>query len=71
MGLLNEKKILQNRIDEIEKQLCFFIVDGDLKNRVAHIDEYDGTLWYDSVKVNTKEESILICEWYLKTVKEL
>ncbi len=64
MGLLEQKK-------EIENKLNFYLTDDDGKRWAAYINTTDGTIRVFSEKIFTKEESIAICEWYLKTVKEL
>lgn len=64
MGLLELKK-------EIESKLHFYTYDGTLKHLAAYISETDGKLHVFNDKVETKEESAQICEWYLKIVNEL
>ena len=63
-GLLAKKK-------EIEMKLEFYLYDGDEKYRAAYISDLDGTLHIWDDKLDTKEDCIAVCEWYLKTVKEL
>lgn len=70
-GLLEQKNKLEIKLEEINKKLHFYLSDGVNNHVVAFIDEYDGSLHLYKERVNTKEECISICEWYLKTVKEL
>ncbi len=63
-GLLEQKK-------KIESQLHFYTYDDNQKNLAAYISDMDGTLRMFNEKFETKEECAAMCEWYLKTVKEL
>lgn len=71
MGLLEQKRKLEIELQELDQKLHFNLSDGVKNYVVAYIDEYDGLFHLYNEKVNTKEECIAICEWYLKTAKEL
>lgn len=64
MGLLDQKR-------DIEMKLEFYLYDNDIKYRAAYISDLDGTLRVFDDHLETKEDCIALCEWYLKTVKEL
>lgn len=70
-GLIAKKKQLEKDLEEIENQLNFYVFDDNKKDLVAYISEHNGYFHLYNEKINNKEECIAICEWYLKTVKEL
>lgn len=71
MGLLEQKEKLDKQLSEVDRKLHFYLSDGVKEHVVAFIDDIDGYFHLYNEKVNTKEDCIALCEWYLKTVKEL
>jgi len=71
MGLLDEKRKLELEVEIIESKLNFRIQDGDLKNIAAYVCDEDGSLHVYNEKINGKEESKALCQWYLSVCEEL
>lgn len=71
MGLLEEYKKLENQERELYKRFRFCVTDGSSQVEAAYVSTSDGVLRILSDKIETKEECIAICEWYLNLAKEL
>jgi hypothetical protein len=64
MGLLEDLK-------NIENKLHFYIYDGEHKYLTAWVDQNNGSMRIDPARIETKEESKALCQWYLSVCDEL
>lgn len=63
MGLLEQQK-------EIESKLHFYLTRDGMKRLAAYINS-DGSLRIFNEKLETKEECVSLCQWYLSVCDEL
>lgn len=64
MGLLDEKKVIENK-------LKFYLKDSAEKELAAYIDDMDGTLRIAQEKFNSIYKCKQLCQWYLSICDNL
>lgn len=64
MGLLEEKRLVDARLQYKRGSI-------NQAPALAWIDEYDGTLHFDTKQMEKKEDYFEVCKWYVETYPQL